>query len=145
MCSLLWMALSDGTGRTLMSAIDHGDSKSVHSKPVHRVILVTGATGNVGRPVVTQLLRTGAVVRALARDPTSAGLPGGVDVVRGDLSAPGTLDACLNGGDAVFLLWPGLTADLAPAVLDAIRKHTRRLVYLSSLGVRDDLELIVAE
>jgi uncharacterized protein YbjT (DUF2867 family) len=46
----------------------------------------------------------------------------------------------LNGVDAVFLLWPGLTADLAPAVLDAIRKHARRLVFLSSLGIRDDLE-----
>jgi uncharacterized protein YbjT (DUF2867 family) len=123
-----------------MSTIDHGDFKHVHGKPVPRVILVTGATGNVGRHVVTQLLHTGARVRALARDPASAGLPGGVDVVRGDLSAPGTLDACLNGVDAVFLLWPGLTADLAPAVLDAIRKHARRLVFLSSLGIRDDLE-----
>jgi len=104
------------------------------------VILVTGATGNIGRPVVTPLLRTGAVVRALTRDPASPGLPGGVDVMRGDLSAPDTLDACLNGVDAVFLLWPGLTADLAPAVLDAISKHARRLVFLSSLGIRDDLE-----
>src|SRR5207245_2792180 len=40
--------------------------------------------------------------------------PSGVDVVRGDLSAPGTLDACLNEVDAVFLFWPGLTADLTP-------------------------------
>jgi uncharacterized protein YbjT (DUF2867 family) len=119
-----------------MSTIDHGDFKHVHGKPVHRVILVTGATGNVGRHVVTQLQRTGARVRALARDPASAGLPSGVDVVRGDLSTPGTVDACLNGVDAVFLLWPGLTADLAPAVLDAIRKHARRLVFLSSLGIR---------
>ena len=60
-----------------MSTIDHGDLKNVHGKPVPRVILVTGATGNVGRPVVTQLLRTGAVVCALARDPASAGLPSG--------------------------------------------------------------------
>jgi len=39
----------------------------------------------------------------------------------------------------VFLLWPGLTADLAPAVLDVIGKHARRIVFLSSLGIRDDL------
>ena len=140
MCSLPWIALLDGAGRALLSSIDHADCKKVHGKPVHRVILVTGATGNVDRHVVTQLLRTGAVVRALARDPASAGLPSGVDVVRGDLSAPGTLDACLNGVDAVFLLWPGLTAALAPAVLDATRKHARRLVFLSSLGIRDDRE-----
>ncbi len=104
------------------------------------VILVTGATGNVGRHVVSQLLRTGAAVRALTRNPDSAGLPGGVDVVRADLSVPDTLDACLNGVDAVFLVWPGLTADLAPAALDAVTKHARRIVFLSSLTVRDDLE-----
>jgi uncharacterized protein YbjT (DUF2867 family) len=39
----------------------------------------------------------------------------------------------------VFLLWPGLKADLAPAVLDVIGKHARRIVFLSSLGIRDDL------
>lgn len=45
-------------------------------------ILVTGATGNVGRQVVSQLPGTGAAIRALARDPDSAGLPDGVEVVR---------------------------------------------------------------
>src|SRR5436853_534093 len=40
---------------------------------MNNVILVTGATGNVGREVVSQLLRTGSVVRALTRDPDSAG------------------------------------------------------------------------
>jgi uncharacterized protein YbjT (DUF2867 family) len=88
---------------------------------------------------VSQLLHTGAAVRALTRDPASAGLPGGVDVVRGDLSTPGTLNVGLKGVDAVFLLWPGLKADLAPAVLDVIGKHARRIVFLSSLGIRDDL------
>jgi uncharacterized protein YbjT (DUF2867 family) len=123
-----------------MSTTDHEEIENIHGKLVHRVILVTGATGNVGRHVVSQLLHMGAVVRALARDPASASLPSGVDVVRGDLSAPDTLDARLTGVDAVFLLWPGLTADLAPAVLDVVRKHVRRIVFLSSLGIRDDLE-----
>jgi uncharacterized protein YbjT (DUF2867 family) len=50
------------------------------------------------------------------------------------------LAACLDGVDAVFLLWPGLPADRAPAILDVIRKHAHRIVFLSSLGVRDDLE-----
>jgi len=123
-----------------MSITDHKESENVRGQSGHRVILVTGATGNVGRHVVPQLLRTGAAVRALARNPDSADLPGNVEVVRGDLSAPDTLDACLNGVDAVFLLWPGLAADCAPAVLDVMRKHARRLVFLSSLGVRDDLK-----
>lgn len=75
------------------------------------MILVTGATGNVGRHVVSQLLHTGAAVRALTRNPDSAGLPSGVEVVRGDLSDPNTLEACLKGVDAVFLVWPFLTAE----------------------------------
>ena len=107
---------------------------------MNNVILVTGATGNVGREVVSQLLRTGSVVRALTRDPDSAGLPGGVDVVRADLSVPKTLDECLDGVDAVFLMWPGLPVEHASAALDAVTKNARRIVFLSSFTVRDDLE-----
>ncbi len=40
---------------------------------------------------MSQLLGTGANVRALTRDPQAAGLPDGIDVVRGDLSAPDSL------------------------------------------------------
>lgn len=46
----------------------------------------------------------------------------------------------LEGIDAVFLVWPFLTADSAPAVLNAVKRHARRIVYLSSSGVRDGLE-----
>jgi uncharacterized protein YbjT (DUF2867 family) len=49
-------------------------------------ILVIGATGRVGRQVLSQLPATGVRVRALARDPHTAGLPAHVDVVRGDLT-----------------------------------------------------------
>ena len=102
-------------------------------------ILVTGATGNVGRQVVSQLLNTGVTVRALARNPDSAGLPDGAEVVRGDLAAPDTLAASLDGVEAVFLVWPGLPTNLAPAVLDALKQHPRHIVYLSSMSVREDL------
>ncbi|MFD8530587.1 NAD(P)H-binding protein [Streptosporangium canum] len=104
------------------------------------MILVTGATGNVGRQVVSQLRDAGAAVRALVRDPSSAGLPEEVDVVRGDLSAPDTLEAALDGVESVFLVWPFFTADGAPAVLDVVGRHARRIVYLSSAGVREDVE-----
>src|SRR4051812_9915709 len=67
-------------------------------------ILVTGAIGTVGRQVVSQLLATGARVRAPTRNPDAAGLPPEVEVVRGDLTAPATLDGCLEGVDAVFLV-----------------------------------------
>jgi len=52
------------------------------------VILVTGATGNVGQHVVSGLLAAGAAVRAVTRQPRSAGLPGAAEVVRADLADP---------------------------------------------------------
>ncbi|MEU7306117.1 NAD(P)H-binding protein [Streptomyces sp. NPDC007206] len=103
-------------------------------------ILVTGATGNVGREVVAQLLAAGTAVRALARDPQSAELPEGVEVVGGDLSEPDTLEGALTGSETVFLIWPFLTTEGAPAVLEAIARHARRIVYLSSSGVNEDAE-----
>jgi uncharacterized protein YbjT (DUF2867 family) len=52
-------------------------------------------------------------------------------VVRGDLTLPETLDACLDGVDAVFLVWTAPPATVAPA-LDRIAQHARRIVFLSS-------------
>ena len=94
-------------------------------------ILVTGATGRVGRQVVSQLLTTDVRVRALTRNPDAAGLPPEVEVVRGDLTVAEALDECLDGVDAVFLVWtaPGGTA---PAVVDRIARHARRIVFLTS-------------
>lgn len=60
-------------------------------------ILVIGATGTVGRQVVSQLLDTGTGVRALVRDPDSAALPANVELVRGDLSDPADLTAASDG------------------------------------------------
>lgn len=98
-----------------------------------RTILVTGATGRVGRQLVAQLLDAGAEVRALVRDPTTARLPAGVDLVTGALDAPGGLPpAALDGADAAFLLWPGLPAELAAPVVDQIAGRVGRVVYLSA-------------
>ena len=98
------------------------------------MILVTGATGNVGRHVLSQLRATGAAdVRALVR-PGSAP-PDGVGVATGRLDEPAGLGAALTGVETVFLVWPFLTTEGAPAVLEAIGRHARRLVYLSSIGV----------
>jgi uncharacterized protein YbjT (DUF2867 family) len=95
-------------------------------------ILVTGATGNVGRHVVSQLAGAGLEVRALVRDPERARLPEHVEVVRGDLSAPETLEPALKGVESVFLLWPHFAADGAAEVLTANAGHARRVVYLSA-------------
>jgi uncharacterized protein YbjT (DUF2867 family) len=59
---------------------------------MHR-ILITGATGNVGGRGLSQLMTTGAKVRALVRNPEAARFPPQVEVVRGDLTLPETLDA----------------------------------------------------
>ena len=94
-------------------------------------ILVTGATGRVGRQVVSQLLATEARVRALTRNPEAAGLPPGVEVVRGDLTVPASLDECLADVDAVFLVWTA-PADAVPAAVERMARHARRIVFLSS-------------
>jgi len=94
-------------------------------------ILITGATGRAGRQVVSQLLAMGVRVRALARNPDAAGLPPQVEVVRGDLTLPQTLDECLDGIDEVFLVWCA-SADSAPQAMERIAKHARRIVFLSS-------------
>lgn len=104
------------------------------------MILVTGATGHVGRHVVFQLLETGAGVRAITRDPASAGLPAGVDVRRGDLTDPATLEEPLDGVESVFLLWSPDTTEAAPTVVETLARRARHIVYVSSLGVRDDCE-----
>jgi uncharacterized protein YbjT (DUF2867 family) len=96
--------------------------------------LVTGATGHVGRHVVSELVAAGAGVRALSRHPDRAGLPAGVEVVPGDLAVPDSLEGALDGVGAVFLLWPFFDAGSAPAVLDVIAKHARRVVYLSAMS-----------
>src|SRR5690349_2648840 len=100
-------------------------------------ILVTGATGNVGKHVVSQLAEAGLDVRALARDPGRAArpvetVPAGtwpagtwpagtwpVEIVRGDLTAPESLEPALRDVESVFLLWPSFTADGADETITA--------------------------
>jgi uncharacterized protein YbjT (DUF2867 family) len=94
-------------------------------------ILVTGATGRVGRLVVAELLAAGVAVRALTRRPSAAALPAAVEVFAGDLSAPESLDAALQGVGAVFLLWTAPPATVG-AVVERLAAHTQRVVFLSS-------------
>ena len=94
-------------------------------------VLVVGATGNVGRHLVEALRNAGAPVRALARRPDAAGLPSGVEVIAGDLTAPESLDPALDGIDAAFLLWTAPPAT-AEAVAGRIAARARRIVLLSS-------------
>lgn len=95
-------------------------------------VLVTGATGRVGRIVVEQLVAMGAPVRALTRRRESAAiLPATVEVVTGDLTVPESLDAGLQGVGAVFLVWTAPPAT-AQAVVERFAAHARRVVFLSA-------------
>lgn len=101
-------------------------------------ILVTGATGRVGRHVVQGLLEAGVTVRALVRNPLLAGLPPEVEVAQGDITDPGVVDQAATDVDAAFLLWPSYSAEGAEPVVSALTKQVSRVVYLSALNVSDE-------
>jgi uncharacterized protein YbjT (DUF2867 family) len=94
-------------------------------------ILVTGATGNVGRPLVTQLAEAGVEVRAVTRRPDAADLP--AEVERVTSAADG-----LAGASAVFLNSRALGDELEPLVARARREGVTRLVALSAINADDD-------
>jgi uncharacterized protein YbjT (DUF2867 family) len=94
-------------------------------------ILVTGATGNVGRPLVSQLAAAGVEVRAVTRQPHTARFPDGVTVVR-------TAAEGLPGASAVFLNSRALGEDLESVVAQARREGVTRLVALSAINADDD-------
>ncbi|GAA4215830.1 NAD(P)H-binding protein [Microbispora amethystogenes] len=95
-------------------------------------MLVTGATGRIGRAVVDLLTDTGVPVRALVRRSESAAtLPAGVEIVTGDLTVPESLDAALHAIGTVFLVWTA-PPQTAAAVVDRLAAHAQRIVYLSA-------------
>ncbi|MGW4351040.1 NAD(P)H-binding protein [Nocardia sp. NPDC004582] len=96
-----------------------------------------GGTGNVGRRAVAELTAAGVRTRALVRDPAAAGLPAGVEVVRGDLAEPSSLMAAADGVDSVLLIWPFHGTEPAESAVRALGASGGRLVYLSSTTVND--------
>jgi len=94
-------------------------------------IVVTGATGNVGRPLVSELAAAGARVRAVTRTPEAAGFPDGVEAVYSAVDA-------LPGATAVFLNSRALGGDLADVVALARRSGVTKLVALSAINADDD-------
>ncbi|UKY52036.1 NAD(P)H-binding protein [Streptomyces inhibens] len=102
------------------------------------MIVVTGATGNIGRSLVGRLLAEGAAVRALTRDPARAGLPAEAEVVRADLTGADDLAPLLAGAEALFLNLAAGGDRAATAVLDAaVKAGVRRVVLNSSMAVTD--------
>lgn len=93
-------------------------------------IVVTGATGNVGRPLVAELAAAGCHVRAVTRNP-DADFPDGVEVVESPIDA-------LKRASAVFLNSRALGEQLADVVALAARSGVAKLVALSALNADDD-------
>ncbi|WP_055527850.1 NAD(P)H-binding protein [Streptomyces graminilatus] len=102
------------------------------------MIVVTGATGNVGRSLVRVLAAAGARVTATSRGITDADLPEGVRHTRTDLIDPESLRPVLDGADALFLQSGGPSAHLlSPQDILGVAKAggVGRVVLLSSQGV----------
>ena len=97
-------------------------------------ILVIGATGQIGRQVVDQLIRRGADVRALVRDPAKANLPASVAVVEGHLLDIDSLRGAFSGVSTLFLLNAVVADEFTQALIAlnlAREAGIERLVYLS--------------
>ena len=106
-------------------------------------ILVTGASGFIGKRLTRALLATGFPVRCLVRQ--SIDLPAGATTVRGDLLEPATLPAAMDGIDTAYYLVHSMAGGRAGfeerdrrAAENFVRAATaakvRRVIYLGGLG-----------
>ncbi|MGZ4169211.1 MAG: NAD(P)H-binding protein [Solirubrobacteraceae bacterium] len=98
------------------------------------MIVVTGATGNVGSELVTALAQRGLPARAVVRDRDAAArMPAGIEAIQGDLELPESLTPAVRGADSVFLLggWsdmPGLLRRVGDAGVGHVVLLTSRCV-----------------
>lgn len=100
------------------------------------MLLITGATGTVGRPLVEMLVGAGAEVRAVSRSPVA--VPG-VEVVEGDPARPASLVPHLAGVTGLFL-HPRAVGDAAFDLVALAREHgVRRVVALAASNVDEPL------
>ncbi|WP_040390468.1 NAD(P)H-binding protein [Catelliglobosispora koreensis] len=98
-------------------------------------ILVTGASGNIGRHVLQGLKTAGADVTAFARKPVH-----GTYSITGDFTDPAAIARAADGADSVFLLWPFMSADTAGSVIEILAGRVKRVVYVSAMAVDDSRE-----
>jgi len=97
-------------------------------------ILVTGASGNIGGHVVDQLIKRGAKVRALVRDPKKTSFPAGVEIAQGDLLDVDALRSAFKGVSTLFLLNAVVPDEFTQALIAlnlAREAGIERIVYLS--------------
>jgi len=96
-----------------------------------KTILIIGATGTVGRAVISQLPSEGISLRAFTRSPQAANLPNHVQLSQGDLTNPPSLDSAIANTDAAFLVWTA-PATAAAAAIPYIAARVPQIVFLSS-------------
>ncbi|MFJ9366360.1 NAD(P)H-binding protein [Nocardia sp. NPDC101769] len=101
------------------------------------MLLLTGATGNIGRELTRILDANDLDFRALVRDPARAAtLPARAETCRGDLDDPASLDRAMTGVTGLFLLVPGVGLDHTRNLLHAAaRAGVGRIVMISSAHV----------
>jgi uncharacterized protein YbjT (DUF2867 family) len=102
------------------------------------MIVITGATGNVGRPLVQALAAAGEQVTAVSRNISGDVVPEGVRHRRADLAVPESLRPVFDGADALFMHDSGAGAHLLSPqdIVDAAKAGgVGRIVLLSSIGV----------
>ena len=107
------------------------------------MILVIGATGNIGSAATQQLVSKGADVRVLARDTAKARAVLGpkVQVVQGDLSRPDTVAAAMAGAEKLFLVTPLHLDQIAmkSAAIQAAKKAgVKHIVMSTGIGAAPD-------
>jgi uncharacterized protein YbjT (DUF2867 family) len=136
-----------GIAGQALRASKQKEKESMSKIPI--TVLVIGATGSIGRPVVTAALQQGHHVRALVRDPARAQsiLPAEVELVPGDVTRPETLVPAVEGVDGVILavnadgggkaaaeaVYYGGTRDL----LAAIGRRKVRIALMTTIGVTE--------
>ncbi|MBA3886674.1 MAG: NmrA family NAD(P)-binding protein [Acidobacteria bacterium] len=97
-------------------------------------ILVTGGTGTVGSQVVNELVKRGASVSVLTRDPKKTELPDGVAAVQGDLAEPASVRRVFKGFEGVFLLNPVAKTEAYEGLMGVAGMRlagVKRVVYMS--------------
>jgi uncharacterized protein YbjT (DUF2867 family) len=104
-------------------------------------VLLTGATGNIGKPLVQTLLSQGRSIKVLARDTDQIPSQPGVEAVKGDLADPTSLVQAFRGVDRLFLLTP-LVPDMVKLGLNGVRAAKaagiKHVVRSSGLGAMEE-------
>ncbi len=107
------------------------------------MILITGASGNVGREVVKQALAVGLTIRATFQSPhIAARAPAGLEGVIMDYTQPATIRSALQGVEKILLVGPPVR-DLATLEANFIKEARaaggKHIVKLSAVGGRESM------